>query len=169
MIRQNSPKNKKIGVLSGYSKEELLRMIDEEVGKPEKEIDAELVNACVEAALLKDHESLPGCEAEMPSAEPCVIKFRNAQSTRKKRKRRTIIALAACVSILAAVFLTPISSYAFNFSILDTIATWYRDKVAVKTGNLNSSQQEIYTEEEVRQALADEGIENVLLPHYETD
>ena len=47
MIRQNSPKNKKIGVLSGYSKEELLRMIDEEVGKPEKEIDAEIGRAHV--------------------------------------------------------------------------------------------------------------------------
>lgn len=170
MVRQNSSKSaskiEKVADYSGYTKEDLIKLIDLEMDKPEKEIDGDLVKAYVQAALLKDKETLPGCEAEIPRPGSRVIQLKDR---RRKRKKRTIIALAACISVLVAVFLTPVSSYAFNFSILDTFATWYRDKVTVKPGNLNSSQQEVYTEEEVRKKLADEGIENVLLPHYEVD
>lgn len=170
MVRQNSPKNasniEKAADYSGYSKEDLLKLIDLEMAKPEKKIDGDLVDAYVKAALLKDQDTLPAFEAAMPQPGSRVIKLKSA---RRKRKKRALIALAACISVLIVVFLTPISSYAFNFSIIDTLATWYRDKVTVKPGNMTSSQQKVYTEEEVRQKLADEGISKVLLPHYEVD
>ena len=170
MVRQNSSKSaskiEKVADYSGYTKEDLIKLIDLEMDKPEKEIDGDLVKAYVQAALLKDKETLPGCEAEIPRPGSRVIQLKDR---RRKRKKRTIIALAACISVLVAVFLTPVSSYAFNFSILDTFATWYRDKVTVKPGNLNSSQQEVYTEEEVQKKLIENGLGDAILPHYESD
>lgn len=169
MFRHNSPQNaskiEKVTDYSGYSKEDLLKLIDLEMEKPEKEINGDLIDAYVKAALLKDQETLPGCETEIPQLGPRVIKLKGV----KKRKKRAIIALAACISILVVVFLTPVSSYAFNFSILDTFATWYRDKVTVKPGNLNSSQMPIQTEDEVKKSLAEQGVTDILLPHYQMD
>ena len=170
MVRQNSPKNasniEKAADYSGYSKEDLLKLIDLEMAKPEKKIDGDLVDAYVKAALLKDQDTLPGYEAKMPQPGSRVIKLNSA---RRKRKKRAVIALAACISVLVVVFLTPISSYAFNFSIIDTLATWYRDKVTVKSGNMTSSQSSVQNEDEVHNALAEQGITDILLPHYQMD
>lgn len=170
MVRQNSPKNasniEKAADYSGYSKEDLLKLIDLEMAKPEKKIDGDLVDAYVKAALLKDQDTLPDYEAKMPQPGSRVIKLNSA---RRKRKKRAVIALAACISVLVVVFLTPISSYAFNFSIIDTLATWYRDKVTIKPGNMTSSQQEIYTNEEIQKELENKGITSLMLPHYETN
>lgn len=141
--------------LDGLSEENLNRIIDEEMEKPENEMDTELIEYCL--------DRLNNLEEKTPDTHE---KKGNGDSNGKriKYKFKPIIAVAAVIAVLLIGALS-VSSVVFDVNLFDGIVEIYQDYIRInfdKTDNNSDVYQLLGTE--LAKELADNGFDPVLLP-----
>lgn len=139
--------------LDGSLEENLNNIIDEEMEKPEEEMDTDLIEYCL--------DKLSKLEAETPATEE---KKGNGDSNGKHIKFKKFIAVAAAVAVL---FVGTISASAiiFDVNLFDGIVELYNDYIRInfdKTDDKADDYQLLGTE--LAKQLADNGFDTVLLP-----
>lgn len=141
--------------LDGSLEENLNKIIDDEMEKPEEEMDTELIEYCL--------NRLSNLETETPVTEE---KKGNGDSNGKhiKLKFKKIIVVAAVVAALLVGTLS-VSAVVFDVNLFDGVVELYDDYIRInfdKTDNKADEHQLLDTE--LAKELADNGFDEVLLP-----
>ncbi len=143
--------------LDGSLEENLNRIIDEEMEKPEEEMDTALIEYCL--------DKLNKLESETPDTEE---KKGNGDSNGKRINFKFKKAIAIAAAVAVAVFLVgtlSVSAFVFDVNLFDGIVEIYNDYIRInidKTNDKVDSYQLLGTE--LAKELADNGFEKVLLP-----
>lgn len=141
----------------GLSKQEIEKILDTELEKPEDELDCEVVEMCIELLAEIDHIKLPD-DTEIPPAPPII------RPVKKKKRWKTVVLIAAivAVSISATLF---VSAQVFHVDLVNFVVELFSDHVSVDYGE-NSQQVESYlpADTDLRKELEANGISHALLP-----
>lgn len=141
--------------LDGSLEENFNKIIDEEMEKPEEEMDTELIEYCL--------DKLSRLEAKTHTTEE---KKGNGDSNGKhiKLKPKKVIILAAAIALFLVGTLS-VSAIVFDVNFFDGIVELYNDYIRInfdKTDNKADGYQLLGTE--LAKELADHGFGKVLLP-----
>lgn len=144
--------------LDSSIEEKLGKIIDEEMEKPEDEMNTELIEYCL--------DKLSKLEAETPATEE---KKGNGDSNGKhiKLKLKKVIAVAAAIAVFLVGTLS-VSAVVFDVNLFDGIVELYNDYIRInfdKTDDKADEYQLLGTE--LAKELADNGFNEVLLPEAE--
>lgn len=144
--------------LDGLSEEKLNRIIDEEMQKPESEMNTELIEYCLDKinSLNTDTED---------NREITEIKDDGSHTVRhKKLKMKRIIAVAAAIAVLL-IGVYSVSAVVSEVNLFDGIVELYNDYIRIrfdKTENKTDGYGLLDTD--LAKELADHGFGEVLLP-----
>ena len=141
----------------GLSKQEIEKILENELAKPEDEIDSEIIDMCIELLAEIDHIKLPD-DTDIPPSPPIV----HPVKTKKRWKAVLLVSAILVVSISATLF---VSAQVFHFDIVHYVMELFTDHVSVDYGE-TSQEAERYlpADTDLRKELADNGISSVLLP-----
>lgn len=136
-------------------KEELERIIEEELNKPENEMDADLIEYCLDAL------------NEIESNDIVDIKAVGTSDSRKKlinKPLKKIFAVSAAIAILAIGSLSVFAAVS-DVSILDGLVELYNKYIVVRFDKSNDKAEDYeLLDTELAQELKETGIHPVLLP-----
>lgn len=141
----------------GLSKQEIEKILESELEKPEEELDCEVVDMCIELLAEIDHVKLPD-ETDIPPAPPIV------RPIRKKKRWKTVMLIAAIVVVSISATLI-VSAQVFQIDLVHYVVSLFSDHVSVDYGDTDQ-QTESYlpADTDLRKELEANGISPVLLP-----
>ena len=108
------------------SKKEVEELLNNELSKPENEIDVELVNSCVDLML-----NMQGIEAPQT---PKVAQTKTSTIKKVKLNKFFKTAIAASLAVVIITVANSVSTNAFNFNISKQIAKWYNNVYTLFVG-----------------------------------
>ena len=139
----------------GLSKQEIEKMLYDELEKPEDEVDCEIVDMCIELLAEIDHIKLPDTDV-VPPAPP-------VPARKKKRWKAALLVAAIFVLMVSATIV--VSAQVFHFDIVNYVVELFSDHVEVDYGE-TSQQADNYlpADTDLRKELEAHEISPVLLP-----
>lgn len=142
--------------LDCHLKEKLASIIDEEMEKPEKEMDTGLIEYCLDALAKIEEKTTDGEEYKKGKGDS---NGKHIKLTLKK-----IIAIAAAIAVLLVGSIST-SAIVFNVNLFDSIVELYNDYIRInfdKTDDKSDNHQLLGNE--LIKELSDKGFNEVLLP-----
>lgn len=138
------------------------QMIDQELDKPDDQVDFERIEACVKALHTLHEQPLP-VERNKPLLP---------QQSRKS-SRLWKVGMASCVAALL-LLLSILSSVAFDVGIMDKFLEWSKDGWIFHPPGQSEEESRPEREEtavlqDLRRQLEEKGFESLLLPHYKQE
>ena len=140
--------------LDGSLEQNLSRIIDEELEKPEEEMDTELIEYCL--------DRLNKLQAtEINSEEIKDIDKSNIKQTKVKYKRIVVVA-----AVLAVIFIGAFSASAtiFNVNLFGGVVELYNDYIRINFDKIDNDDGYEFLGTELRNQLIDNGFDAVRLP-----
>lgn len=142
--------------LNGYSEKMLSDIINEEMQKPEEEMDTELIEYCLDA-LNKIEGKTSNIEDKKKGKGDS-----NGKHIKYKFKKAVAIAVAAVMLIVGAV---SVSALVFNLNPFDGMLEFYEDYIHIRfDNNDNKASDYKLLSSELAEDLAKNGISPVLIP-----
>jgi hypothetical protein len=142
----------------GLSKQEIEKILHDELEKPESEIDCEIIDMCIELLAEIEHIPLPDDNIPVPPAPPIV------HPAKKKRRWKAVLLVAAIFVVFVSATLF-VSAQVFHFDIVHYVVELFSDHVSVDYDE-TSQQAGSYlpADTDLRKELESNGISPVLLP-----
>ena len=142
----------------GLSKQEIEKMLNDELEKPEAEVDCEIIDMCIELLAEIEHIPLPDDDIPVPPAPPIV------HPAKKKRRWKAALLVAAILVVFVSATLL-VSAQVFHFDIVHYVVELFSDHVSVDYDE-TSQQAGSYlpADTDLRKELESSGISPVLLP-----
>ena len=136
-------------------KEELERIINEELEKPENEMDTDLIEYCLDALNELDSEKVSAVKEKK-------VGDSNEKVISRRFRRAAAVAAAAIFLFIGAV---SVSAFIFDVNPFDGIVELYNDHIRIRfdKSNANADNYKLLGSELAKE-LADNGISPVLLP-----
>lgn len=139
--------------LDGSLEESLNRLIDDEMEKSEEEMDADLIEYCLNKLNYLDEKALSTPKKKGESKDKHV-----------RLRFKKVIAIAAIISVLFICTLTAAGS-AFDIKLFDGIVELYNEYVRINFNKIDGEAGEYkLLETELAKELAENGFDKVLLP-----
>lgn len=108
----------------GLSKQEIEKILHDELEKPESEIDCEIIDMCIELLAEIEHIPLPDDNIPVPPAPPIV------HPAKKKRRWKAVLLVAAIFVVFVSATLF-VSAQVFHFDIVHYVVELFSDHVSV--------------------------------------
>jgi len=145
--------------------ETLERTIDDELMKPDDQIDFDFIDECA-----KTIHAIYGKELPEEAKDSVILPFSNPERKFNKMKKTiTRVALIAGITLVAAFAGNSISASAFHVNVFGNFVEWTQNKVVFnwqdeKSNSSHTSSSQIYDSLYVK--LKDSKLTDVMLPNY---
>lgn len=145
------------------TRKQILLVIDNEISKPESEMNTDLIDACTNILLKMDSidvEDIPEFEKPIPFFEGKKRKKKWISFFNRKPVRGLV---AACITFIIILTVNTISASAFNFNFASGIVEWTKKEITIFFDNGNTPNSSVVYSE-ILTDLQKAGFENVMLP-----